>query len=195
MMLKGGVASRDPFSCRQNVIAREILPLLKRGKTMVSKKMESALNMQVNRELYSAYLYLAMSAWAEAEDMRGFAKWLRVQANEERSHAMKIFDFILKVGGTPDLLAIEAPKRTWKSMLQVFTEVLEHEQKVTGMIHGLVDLAVKEKDYASQEMLWWFVKEQVEEETQAREIVAEITKVGDVPGHLFYLDHQLGKRE
>lgn len=162
---------------------------------MVSKKMESALNVQVNRELYSAYLYLAMSAWAETADMKGFAKWLRVQAKEERSHAMKIFDFILEVGGTPDLMAIEAPKHTWKSMLQVFEEVLEHEQKVTGMIHGLVELAVKEKDYASQEMLWWFVKEQVEEEAHAREIVAEITKVGDVPGHLFYLDHHLGKRE
>jgi ferritin len=162
---------------------------------MLSKTMEQALNKQVNRELFSAYLYLAMSAFFETSNMKGFAKWMRVQAKEEQSHALKIYDYILARGGKPNLTDIEAPKAQWASAGKVFEEVYAHEQKVTAMIHGLVDLAVKEKDHASFEMLQWFVKEQVEEEEHASEILAQVKCVGDEPGHLFYLDHQLGKRE
>jgi ferritin len=157
--------------------------------------MESALNRQVNRELYSAYLYLAMSAYFETTGMKGFAKWMRIQAKEEQTHAMKIYDYVIARGGKAALDAIEAPKAKWASAGKVFEEVYSHEQKVTGMINNLVDLAIKEKDHATFEMLQWFVKEQVEEEEHASEIVSQIAILGDVVGHLFWLDHQLGKRE
>jgi ferritin len=162
---------------------------------MISKTMEEALNKQVNREYYSAYLYLAMSAYFESITMKGFAKWMRIQAKEERTHGDRFFDYILARGGKVTLGAIEAPKSKWVSAGMVFEEVCLHEQKVTGMINALVELAIREKDHATFEMLQWFVKEQVEEEENAHEILAQVTCIGDVPGHLFYLDHQLGKRE
>src|SRR4030043_1702268 len=162
---------------------------------MISKTMEQALNKQVNRELYSAYLYLSMSAYFENTTLKGFAHWLRVQAKEEQGHALKLYDFLIERNGRVTLLDIEAPKAKWSSAGKVFEEVYSHEQKVTAMIHDLVDLATKEKDHASFEMLQWFVKEQVEEEEHASAILAQVMCVGDVPGHLFYLDHQLGKRE
>ncbi len=162
---------------------------------MLTKSMETALNRQVNREMYSAYLYLAMSAYFETANMKGFAKWMRIQAKEEQAHAMKIYDYIIARGGTIALEAIEGPKAKWTSAGKVFEETYAHEQKVTGMINSLVDLAIKEKDHATFEMLQWFVKEQVEEEQNANEILSQIRTVGDIPGHLFWLDHQLGKRE
>jgi ferritin len=162
---------------------------------MISKTMEQALNRQANREFYSAYLYLAMSSYFESVVMKGFAKWMRIQAKEEQAHALKIFDYIIARGGKAGLLEIEAPKAKWASAGKVFEEVYAHEQKVTGMINGLVDLAIKEKDHASFEMLQWFVKEQVEEEEHSSAILAQIVCVGDHPGHLFCLDHELGKRE
>ena len=162
---------------------------------MLSKTMEEALNRQVNREFYSAYLYLAMSAYFESTSLKGFAKWMRIQAKEERTHGEKIYDYIHVRGGKVTLCDIEAPKAKWTSAGMVFGEVLSHEQKVTAMIHNLVELAAKEKDHASFEMLQWFVKEQVEEEASAGDILAQIKIVGDVPGHLFALNHSLGKRE
>ncbi len=161
---------------------------------MISKTMEDALNKQVNREYYSAYLYLAMSAWFESANLKGFAKWMRVQGKEEQSHGDKILDYLIARSGNVTLGAIEAPKAKWASAGKIFEEVYAHEQKVTGMIHALVDLAIKEKDHATFEMLQWFVKEQVEEEEHSLAILEQIKCVGDVPGHLFYLDHQLGKR-
>jgi len=165
------------------------------GIRMISRTMEAALNRQVNRELYSAYLYLSMSAYFETVNLKGFAKWMRVQAGEEKAHAMKIYDYVIARGGVISLEAIEAPKAKWASAGKVFEDVYAHEQKVTGMINALVDLSMKEKDHATFEMLQWFVKEQVEEEAHANEILSQIRIVGDVPGHLFYLDHHLGKRE
>jgi ferritin len=163
--------------------------------SMISKTLETALNKQVNRELYSAYLYLSMSSYFETVSLKGFAKWMRLQAKEERTHAMKFYDYIIARGGKVTLDAIDAPKNRWASAGKVFEDTLAHEQKVTGMINGLVDLARKENDHATFEMLQWFVKEQVEEEEHAGDIVNQIRIVGDVPGHLFYLDHHLGKRE
>jgi len=162
---------------------------------MLSKTMEEALNRQVNRELYSSYLYLAMSAWFESINFKGSAAWMMVQSNEERVHAMKIYDYIIARQGKVVLEPIEAPKAKWTSCGKVFDEVYAHEQKVTGMIHALVDLAIREKDHATFEMLQWFVKEQVEEEANAFQIIEKIKVVGDVPGHLFCLDHELGKRK
>ncbi|MGA2122406.1 MAG: ferritin [Methanoregula sp.] len=162
---------------------------------MISKTMEAALNKQINREFYSAFLYLSMSAYFETVNLKGFAKWMRVQAKEERAHAVKIYDYMIARGGRVSLEAIEAPKVKWASADKVFEEAYAHEQKVTGMINALVDLAIKEKDHATFEMLQWFVKEQVEEEEQTSEILAQIKILGDVIGHLFFLDHQLAKRE
>jgi len=162
---------------------------------MISKTMETAISRQVNRELYSAYLYLAMSAHFETASMKGFAKWMRLQAKEEQMHAMKLYEYIIARGGKVALADIEAPKSKWASAGKVFEETYAHEQKVTAMINGLVDLAKKENDHATFEMLQWFVKEQVEEEEHALDILNQLKIVGDIPGHLFCLDHQLGKRE
>jgi ferritin len=162
---------------------------------MLSKTMEETLNRQVNREFYSAYLYLAMSAYFESAGMKGFAQWMRIQSKEERMHGEKIYDYILARGGKIALGDIEAPRAKWTSAGKVFEEVVSHEQKVTGMIHALVDLAIREKDHASFEMLQWFVKEQVEEEASTGDVLNQINVLGDVVGHLFWLDHQLGKRE
>jgi ferritin len=157
--------------------------------------MEQALNKQINREFYSEYLYLAMSSHFETANMKGFAKWMRIQAKEEQMHALKMYDYLIARGGKVNLLDVEAPKVKWSSAGKVFEEVYAHEQKVTAMINGLVDLAIKEKDHASFEMLQWFVKEQVEEEEHASAILAQVMCVGDEPGHLFWLDHHLEKRE
>jgi ferritin len=174
---------------------RKVKIRLFRRWNMLKKALEEALNKQANRELYSAYLYLSMSAYFESVNMRGFARWMRVQAAEERSHAMKFLDYIIQSGGRVKLASIEAPKGEWKSCLQVFEEVYEHEVRVTGMIHDLVNLAIKEKDHATNNMLQWFVKEQVEEEEHSAEIVAQIRMIGDIQGHLFWLDHKLGERK
>jgi ferritin len=162
---------------------------------MLKKSVEDALNKQINAEMYSSYLYLAMSAYMESISMKGFAKWLRIQSKEELGHAMKFYDYVIEAGGTIRLTAIEAPKTPWKSAGAVFDQVLAHEKKVTGLINAIMDTAVREKDYATQNFLGWFVKEQVEEEANATEIVAQIGIVGDEPGHLFCLDRELGKRE
>jgi ferritin len=162
---------------------------------MLSKTMEEALNKQINREFYSAYLYLAMSAYFESANMKGFAKWMRIQGKEEQAHALKLYDYVIARGGRVSLPAIEAPKAKWTSAGKVFEDVYAHEQKVTGMINSLVELAIKEKDHATFEVLQWFVKEQVEEEEHANEILQKIRTIGEIPGHLFCLDHELGKRE
>jgi ferritin len=162
---------------------------------MISKTIETALNKQINREFYSEFLYLSMSSYFETVSLKGFAKWMRVQAGEEHAHAMKIYDYVITRGGKVTLDALEAPKSKWASAGKVFEESYAHEQKVTGMINAIVDLAIKEKDHATFEMLQWFVKEQVEEEMNASDILSQIRIVGDIPGHLFYLDHHLAKRE
>ncbi len=153
------------------------------------------MNKQLNAELYSSYLYLSMSAYCETVPLKGFAKWLRMQAEEEKAHGMKFFDYLIEAGGTVKLVKIDAPKTEWKSVGDVFNQVYEHEKKVTALINGLMDLAIKEKDYATQNYLGWFVKEQVEEEANASEIQAQIKMMGDIVGHLFWLDHELGKRK
>ncbi len=161
---------------------------------MLSTRMQDAMNEQIKNELYSAYLYLAMSAYFESENLPGFAHWMRLQAEEEQTHALKFFDFINERGGRVALGAIEEPPADFASPLNVFEETLSHEQKVTGMIHDLYALALEEKDYASQVFLHWFVDEQVEEEAHATEILEQLKMVGDRAQGLLMLDRGLGER-
>jgi ferritin len=161
---------------------------------MISKTMEEALNRQINRELYSAYLYLAMSAYFESIAMRGFAHWLRVQVREETTHAEKMYTYLVQSGGRARMAAIEEPKGEWQSPLGAFLHVAAHEKAVTGLINNLVDLSLGESDQATHTMLQWFVKEQVEEEENAGDVVAKIQMIGDKPADLILLDHHLGRR-
>ena len=161
---------------------------------MISKKMEEALNEQVNAELYSAYLYLSMESYFKSLNLNGFANWMRVQTQEEVAHAMKIYDFLNERGGRIILKAIEGPETEWDSPLAVFEAVYVHEQKVTGLINDLVDLAIKEKDHATNTFLQWFVNEQVEEESSADEVVQQLKMMENAPGGMFMLDRELGQR-
>ena len=161
---------------------------------MLSEKMEKALNDQINAELYSAYLYLSMSAYFETINMKGFASWMRVQNLEETAHGMKFYDYVIEKGGSVSLAAIDAPQVTWDSPQAVFDEVYAHEQKVTGLINNLVDIAIEEHDHATNNILQWFVAEQVEEEASADEVVQQLKFMADAPGGLFMLDRELGQR-
>jgi len=161
---------------------------------MLNNDMEKALNAQVNAEMYSAYLYLSMSAFFQSKSLSGFAGWMRVQAQEEMVHAMKFYDFINERGGRVILEPIEAPPTDWDSPLATFEAVYEHEQKVTGLINELVELALEKHDHATNIFLQWFVSEQVEEEDSANEVVEKIKLVGDAKGGLFMLDRELGQR-
>lgn len=161
---------------------------------MISKVMQDALNDQINKELYSSYLYLSMAAYFEDKNLPGFAHWMRVQEAEERDHAMKIYDFLLERGGRVNLKAIDAPKTEWSSTLEVAEEVAAHEAKVTASIYALYEVALKEKDYPAQVMLHWFISEQVEEEKNAAEIVANLKLIEERGTAVLMLDHRLSKR-
>ena len=161
---------------------------------MIGKKMEKALNEQVNAEMYSAYLYLSMESWFKSQNLNGFANWMRVQTQEEMVHAMKMYDFVIERGGRVLLKSIQGPQTEWDSPLAAFEAVSEHEQKVTGLINDLVDLAIKEKDHATNSFLQWFVNEQVEEEASADELVRQLKLMENAPGGMFMLDRELGQR-
>ena len=162
---------------------------------MIGKAMQDAMNEQINKELFSSYLYLSMAAYFEDKNLPGFANWMRVQAEEEREHAMKFFDFIQERGGRVWLKGIDAPKTEWSSSLEVAEEVAEHEAKVTASIYALYELALQEKDYPAQVMLQWFISEQVEEEKNAGEIVANLQMIEERGTAVLMLDHQLAKRK
>jgi ferritin len=162
---------------------------------MMTDKIEKALNEQINEEMYSAYLYLAMSAWFESQNLPGFASWMKVQAREENTHAMKFFEYICERRGRVVLKAIKEPAKEWKSPLAAFEAALEHEQHITGRIDHLMDQALAEKDHATAGLLGWFVKEQVEEEATADRIVQMLKMAAGAPGALLMLDHQMGERK
>ena len=161
---------------------------------MISEKMEEALNEQINAELWSAYMYLSMSAYFESENLGGFANWMRVQADEEVEHAMRFYNYVNEVGGRVELKPIDEVPTAWDSPLDAFQETLKHEKKVTSLINDLVDLADEENDHATYSMLQWFVDEQVEEEDSAGEIVEKLEFVGDSANGLLSLDRHLGER-
>ena len=161
---------------------------------MIGKAMQAAMNEQINKEFFSSYLYLSMAAYFEDKNLTGFAHWMRRQADEEREHAMKFYDFSLDAGGHVQLKAIEAPETEWKSNLEVAEQVAAHEAKVTASINDLYELALKEKDYAAQVMLQWFISEQVEEEKNANELVAKLRLIEERGTAVLMLDHRLSKR-
>lgn len=161
---------------------------------MISDKMQKALNEQINAELFSSYLYLAMAAYFESEKWIGFAKWMQVQSEEEYNHAMKFYKYINDVDGKVLLDAIEKPKLKWKSPLEVFEEAHKHELYITERISSLVNLANQEKDYPTNLFLNYFVKEQVEEVSAVAQIVHKFKLLSDNKTSLFLLDRELGMR-
>jgi len=161
---------------------------------MINDKIEKALNAQINEELFSSYLYLSMSAWFENQNWRGFANWMKKQSQEEYGHAMKIYGYIIERGGAVKLDAIKKPALEFKNPLKAFEEALKHEEHITKCINDLTDLAIAEKDHATQIFLQWFVSEQVEEEANATEMVEKLKLIKDAPGGLFIMDKEAGGR-
>lgn len=161
---------------------------------MINKSLQDAMNDQINKELYSSYLYLSMAAFLEEKNLPGFAHWMRIQETEEREHAMKFYDYMVERGGRVILKAIDAPKTEWKSTLELAEEVAAHEAMVTASIYTLYELALQEKDYPTQIMLQWFISEQVEEEKNAAEIVSNLKLIEDRGTAILMLDHRLAKR-
>jgi len=161
----------------------------------LSKKIETTINKQINAELWSAYLYLSISAYFESINLGGFANWMKVQAQEEVEHAMKFYHHIIERRGRVLVSAIDAVPTSWKSPLHAFDEAFKHEQKVTAMIENIATIAAAEKDYAASSMLKWFHDEQVEEEFQTDTIVQKLKMVEKSTGGLYMLDRELGKRK
>ena len=161
---------------------------------MMNQKIQDAFNGQVNAELFSAYLYLSMGAWAETKNLKGLTHWMRLQAQEELQHALKFYDFINERGGTVILTQIEAPQTQWASSVEAFADAYAHECEISGRIDRLVDLALQERDHAANAFLQWFVTEQVEEEATAVEALEKFKLAADSPGALFMLDRELAGR-
>jgi ferritin len=161
---------------------------------MLNDKMTDALNGQVNRELFSSYLYLSMSAFFESLNQKGMASWMRVQAGEELVHAMKIYDYIISSGSRAKMLAVEAPKSSWASPIEAFQHVWDHERAVTTLINNLVALAVQEKDEASKNFLQWYLDEQVEEEESSDKVLTKVKNAGKDLKAIEAVDKELGLR-
>ena len=161
---------------------------------MLSKKITERLNRQINRELYSAYFYMGMASYASSLGLNGFANWFNVQVKEELTHAERFYNYVTHQGARAMLDDIETPPQDFKSPTDLFERTLGHEQKVTKMIHDLVDLARKEKDHATETHLAWFVTEQVEEEANATEALQKLALVGKDGNGLLVLDSQLAAR-
>lgn len=162
---------------------------------MLNQNVQDAINQQIKNEVFSAYLYLSMSGYFESTNLPGFARWMRVQYEEELAHALKFFDFVNDRNGRVTLYAVEQPMSDFQSPLDVFQRALEHERKVTGMINDLYALAIKENDNPARVLLQWFVSEQVEEEKNATNIVEQLKFVGDNGTGLLLLDRELGARK
>lgn len=161
---------------------------------MISKKLEDAINSQINAELHSAYLYLSMSSYFEGENLPGFANWMKVQFEEEQFHALKMFNYVAERGGRVILTKIEGPQTDWDGIVDVFESTLKHEQLVTSLINNLADLAQDEKDRAALAFLQWYIEEQVEEEANVEAILNQL-KFIDGKGHgVLMLDRELATR-
>ncbi len=161
---------------------------------MISKTLEKAINEQINKELFSEYLYTSMQAWFANENLDGMATWMKVQSQEEHFHAMKFFDYLIERGGKVELLAIDKPEVDFGNPLKAFKGALEHEQFITKSINDLMDLAIAENDHATKGFLNWYVDEQVEEEASVDSIVHRLEMVGEHMHGIFMLDRELASR-
>ncbi len=161
----------------------------------MNPKIEKAFNEQINHEMYSAYLYLAMAAYFDSKNLEGMAAWMHVQVKEETSHAMKFYSHINDRSGRVTLQALAQPKSEWASPLDAWKDAYKHEQFITSKIHDLVKLARDEKDYAAETFLSWFVNEQVEEEASTLKVVETLEMIGPSGSGLVMIDKKLGKRE
>lgn len=161
---------------------------------MLKERMELELNKQINAEYWSAYFYLSMSAYFEETGLAGAANWMRIQYQEEISHALKFFDYVVERGGKVKLMPIEEVPHSWNGIINVFEETLKHEQKVTSLINKLMDVAIEEKDHAAKSFLQWYVDEQVEEESGVQTILDQLKLVEGKGNGLFLIDKDLGSR-
>ena len=161
---------------------------------MISKKTAKAINTQINREFYSAFLYLAMASDAMEKGFKGAANWFSIQFKEEQEHALRFAKYLQSQNVKVELAALAAPKTGWKDLLDMFKDALAHEKKVTAWICEINDLVVTEKDYATQNMLKWFIDEQVEEEANATDAIWMLEMSAGSKGALFMADKTLGKR-
>jgi len=162
---------------------------------MLSEKMQKMLNEQINKELWSAYLYLSMSAYFEEQNLPGFANWMRVQSQEEVTHGMKIFDYVNERGGRVLLQPISEVPSEWNDTKTIVEETLNHEKVVSQSIYKLVDLAIEEKDHATNNMLQWFIKEQVEEEASVDELLGKVEMTEGKPHAIMMIDKELAGRQ
>lgn len=160
---------------------------------MISNKMEAALNKQLQKEMYSAYLYLGMSAWCSEHSFNGSAQWFMMQYEEEMAHGMKVYHYLLDQGAHVELDNMKASNTKYESLLSCFEQSLAHEQKMTRSFNKLCDFAIQEKDHASYTFFQWFVNEQVEEEATVSDVISKLKLVGDGNG-LFMIDNQLAER-
>jgi ferritin len=161
----------------------------------IGKKMEEALNRQINEELYSSYIYLSMSAYFDAANLKGLANWMLVQSGEETEHAMRFYRYLVDKGARVKFFEIKEPQAEWESPLNAFEEAHKHEEYITGKINWLVELADAEKDNETAKMLQWFVKEQVEEEASTEAVVQKLRLAKDSADALTRIDSELGKRK
>ncbi len=159
-----------------------------------NNKVEEVLNKQINAEFWSAYMYLSMSAYFQTKGLKGFANWMRVQYQEEVTHAVKIYDYIIGRGGVVKLEAIAKVPTEWKGIKDAFKETYNHECKVTDMIHNCYETALSERDHATSNMLQWFINEQAEEEQNVQAILDQLSLIGEDGQAIYLLDKELATR-
>jgi len=165
-----------------------------RGSIMISKKMSEAVNEQLNFELYSSYIYASMASWFKNQNLEGFANWMNVQVKEELDHASRLYDFLHNSGGEVVFAAIPKPQTSWDGVVEVFETTLDHEGQVTTRINNLIDLALDERDHATNARLQWFITEQVEEESNVLAVLQQVKMIKDSPEALILMDRELGSR-
>lgn len=163
--------------------------------TMISEKVQNVLNSQINKEFYSAYLYLAMSAFFDEIGLFGFSNWTKVQAREEIDHGMILFDYVIERDGSVNLDKIDAPDRSFENPIQVFDKILEHEKSVTESINCVATMSEDECDLATRHFINWYISEQVEEEANVRAVIAKLKMFGEDKSAIFHLDHELSERK
>lgn len=161
---------------------------------MLNEKMEKEFNEQINKELFSAYLYLDMKSRFSEMNLQGFVNWMDVQVQEEKAHAMGMYDYVLERGGRVELLAIDKPEVEGKTPLEIFEQVLKHEEFVTSRINHLMDVADEVRDRAALSFLDWYLKEQVEEESNVGGVLATLRLIGEEKKALLMLDKDLAAR-